>query len=102
MKDIEIEMLIKETNKSFKVNLKDANKNQLNVFLRAILIKKIYSSTHITLRALGSYFNRNHATVIHALKLYENNIKYKDFQELQIKINSIRKKDIKFCNTCYY
>jgi len=102
MSNIEIELLIKETNRKFNVDLLSNCRKRINVFLRAIIINKIYKSTNKTLVEIGACFNRNHATIIHAFKVYELNKDYDDFKELLRKMNSINLEQSQFCKPCYY
>jgi hypothetical protein len=49
---------------------------------------------------IGSYFNRHHSSIIHALKVYELNKQYEDFKALENQINKYQFKDLSNCNPC--
>ena len=100
MKDLNIRTLIKTTERKFGVNLSSSSRARKEVYLRAILINTIYKKTHYSLGKIGSYFNRNHATIIHALKVYELNKHYEDFKSLESQINQYQFKNLGVCSPC--
>jgi len=100
MSEIDIELLIKKTERQFDVDLKSKSRKRKEVYLRAILIKMIYKRTNFSLERIGSFFNRDHATVIHALKLYDIVCGYSDFIELKSQITEHKTRDWVFCAPC--
>jgi len=100
MREIDIKLLIKKVNLQFEVDLTSKSRKRKEVYLRAILIKIIYKRTNYSLEKIGSFFNRDHATVIHALKLYDIVCGYSDFIELKSQITDNTTRDWVFCAPC--
>jgi len=100
MREIDIQLLIKKVNRQFDVDLTSKSRKRKEVYLRAILIKIIYKRTNYSLEKIGSFFNRDHATIIHALNLYDIVCGYSDFIELKSKITDNTTRDWVFCSPC--
>jgi chromosomal replication initiation ATPase DnaA len=100
MKESSIKTLIKTTEIKFDVNLRSNSRKRKDVYLRAILINTIYKKSNYSLGKIGSYFNRHHSSIIHALKVYELNKQYDDFKALENQINKYQFKDLSNCNPC--
>jgi len=100
MKDLNIRTLIKTTERKFDIDLKSDLRDRKSVYLRAILINTIHKKSNYSLKKIGSYFNRNHSTIIHALKVYELNKNYEDFKALENQINQYKFRDLGVCNPC--
>ena len=100
MKDLNIKILIKTTERKFDIDLKSDLRDRKSVYLRAILINTIYKKSNYSLKKIGSYFNRNHSTIIHALKVYELNKHYEDFKSLESQINQYQFKNLGVCPPC--
>lgn len=100
MRNIDIELLIKQTERQFEVDLKSKSRKRKEVYLRAILMKIIYKRTNLSLEKIGAFFNRDHATVIHNINLYDIVCNYPDFMELKSQISVYKKLESSFCAPC--
>jgi len=100
MRNIYIELLIKRTERQFDVSLSSKSRKRKEVYLRDILMKLIYQKSRLSLEKIGAFFNRDHATVIHNINLYDNLCKYPDFIELKSKISVFKKIESTFCAPC--
>jgi hypothetical protein len=74
---------VKEVIERYK--LATPNRARPLIYMRAILYTKLRDNKW-TLQQIGKLFNKDHATVLHGLKCYQSNIKYKDFQEINTRI----------------
>jgi hypothetical protein len=61
------------------------NRARVLVYIRSIMYTQLRNDKW-TLAQIGKLFNKNHATILHGLRCYTLNIKYKDFQELNTRI----------------
>ena len=61
-----------------KHNLKNQSRKRENVWKRSA-IAYVLRERGFTLDVIGNLLNKNHATIIHYLKLYANNVIYTDF-----------------------
>ena len=64
----------------FGMNLITRRRNQIYVLPRNMSINWIHHHLKLTLAHIAKLFNRDHSTVIHAIKTHENNLMYKDYR----------------------
>lgn len=77
--------LIEKINRTFNINVTDKSKKRKYVYLRAIIAKRLRDKG-LSLTYIGNELDKDHTTIIHYLKLYENSKQYPDFKKLINKI----------------
>ena len=74
---------------------------------RMIFSKIVYDMHKLSLMRIGSYINKNHATIIHYLKQHENLMDFDVFYKTKYKkilalVNNYQANNIKQLNTCEF
>jgi len=90
--------IISDYFKIARCNLGIRSRNMLFVMPRHLAIYFIRENTNLSYREIGAYFNRDHATVIHAIKSVNNQVEtdryYKDvFDEIELFIKQEKIKE---------
>lgn len=81
------QQIIKTIRADLKVDLCSKKRERELVYMRYVcysLIRKRFPVLSLTV--IGDLFNRNHATVIHGLEMYESLKNYDDFAQIERKV----------------
>jgi len=75
-------------NHFYGVNCLDNTRKRDIVVPRQIAMYYAVRETNLTLTSVGLFFNKDHATVIHAMKCVENTLSYdKEFQKQKLELD---------------
>jgi hypothetical protein len=74
---------VKELIERYKLDQK--NRKREIIYIRSILYTQLRSEKW-TLAQIGKLFNKDHATILHGLRCYQENIKYQDFKDINTRI----------------
>lgn len=77
--------IIKLIDYTFDSKLNDNTRKRELVENRMIFAKIVYDMHKLSLMRIGSYINKNHATIIHYLKQHENLIEFDIFYKMKYK-----------------
>lgn len=81
------QQIIKTINTELQVDLRSSKRTRELVYMRYVcyhVIRKRFPL--LTLIAIGNLFNKDHATVIHGLEMYESLKNYDDFAQIERKV----------------
>jgi len=68
--------------------INNSNRQRYNVYRRVIIANYINGAyPNLTLQEIGNLMNKNHATIIHYLKSYNQLLLYKDFKIMDDLVN---------------
>ena len=68
--------------------INNSSRQRINVYKRVIMANYISGAyPNLTLQEIGKLMNKNHATIIHYLRIYDNLCFYKDFRQMADLIN---------------
>ena len=83
-----VRKIIANVNHFYGVNCLDNTKKRDIVVPRQIAMYYAVRETNLTLTSVGLFFNKDHATVIHAMKCVENTLSYnKEFQKQKLELD---------------
>ena len=69
--------------------INNSNRQRYNVYRRVIIANYISGAyPNLTLQEIGKLMNKNHATIIHYLRIYDNLCLYKDFRQMDELVNA--------------
>lgn len=74
---------VKEVIERYKLDQK--NRKREIIYIRSILYTHLRNEKW-TLAQIGKLFNKDHATILHGLRCYQENIKYQDFKDINNRI----------------
>jgi hypothetical protein len=74
---------VKELIERYKLDQK--NRKRELIYIRSILYTQLRNEKW-TLAQIGKLFNKDHATILHGLRCYQENIKYQDFKDINTRI----------------
>ena len=85
---IKVRKIIANVNHFYGVNCLDNTRKRDIVVPRQIAMYYAVRETNLTLTSVGLFFNKDHATVIHAMKCVENTLSYdKEFQKQKLELD---------------
>jgi chromosomal replication initiator protein len=83
-----VRKIIANVNHFYGVNCLDNTRKRDIVVPRQIAMYYAVRETNLTLTSVGLFFNKDHATVIHAMKCVENTLSYnKEFQKQKLELD---------------
>ena len=69
--------------------INNSSRQRVNVYKRVIMANYISGAyPNLTLQEIGKLMNKNHATIIHYLRIYDNLCLYKDFRQMDELVNA--------------
>ena len=69
--------------------INNSSRQRINVYKRVIMANYISGAyPNLTLQEIGKLMNKNHATIIHYLRIYDNLCLYKDFRQMDELVNA--------------
>jgi len=69
--------------------INNSSRQRVNVYKRVIIANYISGAyPNLTLQEIGKLMNKNHATIIHYLRIYDNLCLYKDFRQMDELVNA--------------
>jgi hypothetical protein len=74
---------VKEVIERYQLDKK--NRKREVIYIRSILYTQLRNEKW-TLAQIGKLFNKDHATILHGLRCYQENIKYQDFKDINNRI----------------
>jgi hypothetical protein len=74
---------VKEVIERYQLDKK--NRKREVIYIRSILYTHLRNEKW-TLAQIGKLFNKDHATILHGLRCYQENIKYQDFKDINNRI----------------
>jgi len=84
--------IINTINATLEVNIRSKSRKREIVYSRFIFYRLMRNKNH-SLEKIGSFLDKDHATVIHGLKQFDNLIEYEDFKEQYDKVvNELKEK----------
>jgi len=96
-------LIIKTIDDTLNVDIRSKTKKRKVVYSRFIFYH-LMRNKNFSLQKIGSFLGKDHATVIHGLKQFENLIQYEDFKEqydkVVFKINEIIMDETGVCPCC--
>ena len=94
------EDIISTINTALEVDIRSKTRKRKVVYSRFIFFH-LMRNKNFSLEKIGSFLGKDHATVIHGLKQFDNLIEYEDFKEQYYKvINELKEKDNNVCPCC--